>query len=231
MPDVHTKLYLNGTMAFFGSANFTSFGFGGRPEALVRTTDAATYRGLADLFEAYRSAAVRVPLPFLRRIVGRFSAGDFSVTATPEQPQTLFRNPLGDDEGDFRTWLAATSEPDAQYIEHRFDPAGGYNMTGHTQSAFPGLRAFLRENLDLIPSLASIDYSRNRFWPGPAKTQDRLRQFVRTKGAQFPGRGGGSWRNKLPTSLGGHVTGGGTNSGLIARMLIYLSRYAIEEGY
>jgi len=232
MPDVHTKLYLNGTKAFFGSANFTSCGFGGRPEALVHTSDAATYRRLAGLFEDYRTAAVRVPLPFLRRIASRFAAGDFSLTASPEQPQTLIRNPLGDDEGDFRTWLASTGEADAQYIENRFDPGAGYNMTGHTQSAFPGLRAFLRDNLELIPGLGAQRYKAYGFWGENLEAQERLRQFVRTQGHRFPAHGGGAWRRKLPPSLGGSgPAGGGRGSGLIARMLIYLSRYAIEEGY
>jgi hypothetical protein len=232
MPDVHTKLYLNGARAYFGSANFTSFGFGGRPEALVWTSDAVTYQRLADMFEDYRVAATRVGLPSLRRLARQFEAGAFSLTATPENPDTLFPNPLGDDQGDFRTWLAATGEIDAQYIENRFDPGAGYNMTGHTQSAFPGLRAFLRENLDLIPELASQVYAQRQFWLNNADATDRLRRFVRAKGGRFPARGGGDWRHKLPPFLGGYgAPGGGRGSGLIARMLIYLSRYAIEEGY
>jgi hypothetical protein len=232
LPAVHTKLYLNGTFAFHGSANFTSTGFGGSFESLLSTNDPKAYAALAGLFEDYKQQARRLSDAFLQKLSKKFNRGDFEYTALPEKPVTLFANPLGDDEGDFRTWLMALGEVDAQYIENRFDPAGGYNMTGHTQSAFPGLRAFLRDNLDLIPLLSAKTYQPWAFWAENPEATARLKQFVVSKGHLYPAKGGGAWKHKLPPFLGGPGNpGGGKGSGLIARMLIYLSRYAIDGGF
>jgi PLD-like domain len=232
LPGVHTKLYLNGATAFYGSANFTTTGFGWGYESLLSTTDPASYGEFTAMFEKYRQDATRLHRPFLRLLAKKFGKGDFDYTALPERPVTLFPNPNGDDEGDFRSWLVATGEQDGQYIEDRFDRAAGYQMTGHTQSAFPGLRAFLRSNLDLIPLLADQTYQKRAFWTANIEETERLKQFVLTYGHLYPANGGGAWHNKLPPFLGGPgQPGGGKSSGLIARMLIYLSRYAIDKGF
>lgn len=232
LPAVHTKLYLNGALAYFGSANFTSTGFGGGFESLLSTNDPASYAKLADVFEKYRKQAKRLSPAFLSSLSKRFERGDFEYTALPEKPITLVANPVGDDEGAFRTWLMSLGEADAQYIENRFDLSAGYNMTGHTQSAFPGIRAFLRNNLDLIPILAGQVYQPWAFWDQNPEPKARLKQFVLTKGHLYPAKGGGAWKYKLPPFLGGPgKPGGGKGSGLIARMLIYLARYAIDEGF
>lgn len=235
LPGVHTKLYLNGREAFYGSANFTSFGFGMRPESLLVTTDRDTYAELNILFNGYLRDARRISLRHLSRLAAQLTSGRMSYSATPEQPVELRRNPAADSEVAFRLWLARQAGVDASYIEARFDPASGYNMTGHTQSALPGIRAFLRQNLDLIPELAVQTYQRNAFWSSNEGLRLRFGDFVRAQGHHFPARGGGDWRKKLPPTLGGRPRPGGTQggrgSGLIARMLIYLSLYAVEEGF
>lgn len=235
LPGVHTKLYLNGREAFYGSANFTSFGFGMKPESLLVTTDRDTYTELDALFNRYLVQARRISTRHLSRLAALLTSGSVSYSATPEQPVELRRNPAADSEVAFRRWLARQAVPDAAYIEARFDPASGYNMTGHTQSAFPGIRTFLRQNLDLIPELAAQTYRQNVFWSSNEGVRLRLAEFVRVHGHQFPARGGGDWRRKLPPSLGGRPgpggAPGGRGSGLIARMLLYLSLYAVEEGF
>jgi hypothetical protein len=235
LPGVHTKLYLNGHEAFYGSANFTSFGFGRNPESLLVTSDRETYAECSTLFDRYLAQARRLSSRHLSRLATLLSLGSVSYAATPEQPVDLRRNPAADSDVAFRAWLARQTGADALYIEARFDPTSGYNMTGHTQSALPGIRAFLRENLDLIPELAAKAYQQNAFWSSNEGVRLRLAEFVRMHGHQFPARGGGDWRRKLPPSLGGRPGAGGTpggrGSGLIARMLIYLSRYAVEEGF
>jgi hypothetical protein len=231
-PAVHTKLYLNGAHAFYGSANFTSTGFGRGPESLLRTNDPATYSEFERMFQTYLGQSERLRIDYLRRLSKGFERGEFDYLAAPERPDLLIRNPGADDEGVFRTWLATLGEGDAQYIENRFDRSAGYNMTGHTQSALPGLRAFLRDNLDLVPILAGQSYIPYAFWPRNQEVVARLRDFVLASGHRYPAHGGGAWRHKLPPFLGGSGNpGGGRGSGLIARMLIYLSRYAIDQGY
>jgi hypothetical protein len=235
LPAVHTKLYLNGTAAYFGSANFTGGGFGRRPEALLVTTDQATYAHLAALFDEYLQESVRLPLGHLRALRQSLERGRTALIAAPEQPVTLRRNRRGDDEADFRNWLPLGRDGDADYIEARFDPGAGYAMTGHTQSAFPGIRAFLRDNLDLVPSLAAASYVKRLFWQERPELVQRFRRFVEVEGHRFPARGGGAWEHKLPEFLGGTPGGGprrgGRGSGLIARMLIFLARYAIDKGF
>ena len=129
LPSIHTKLYLNGNSAFFGSANFTTMAFSGIGETILRTDDVATYAHLATLFEQYRLASRRLPLAHLRGLARKFDRGDFDFTATPEEPAVLSRNPAADREDMFRAWLFTLDEIDAQYIEERFDRAAGYNMT------------------------------------------------------------------------------------------------------
>ncbi|MEA2984714.1 MAG: PLD-like domain [Alphaproteobacteria bacterium] len=233
LPRVHTKLYLNGTSAYFGSANFTSSGFGRNPEALLVATEPSVYEELRGTFDKYLHQSTRLPLSFLRRLSLVVEQGDAEVVAAPEQPVLLVRDRNADDIGNFRNWLNSKATPDALYAEARFDPGSGYNMTGHAYSAFYGIRAFLGENLDLIPELAGTVYVPNgTFWSGWPEMQGRFAGFVRAKGHLYPGQGGGPWRNKLPPSLGGHGPGGGgMGSGLVARMLILLSRYAIERGF
>ena len=235
LPGVHTKLYLNGREAFYGSANFTSFGFGRNPESLLVTRDRDTYDDLAALFDRNLRQARRLSSKHLLRLAALLASGSVRYAATPELLVELVRNPAMDSEVAFRHWLAQQAEPDARYIEARFDPASGYNMTGHTQSAFPGIRTFLRENLDLIPELAAESYRQHTFWHTNEGARLRLAEFVRLQGHRFPARGGGDWRRKLPPSLGGRPgpgrAPGGRGSGLIARMLIYLSRYAVDQGF
>lgn len=232
LPGVHTKLYLNGVHAYYGSANFTSTGFGGKPESLLSTTDPATYQLFQEFFDRYLSESTRVTMPYLNVLRRRLELGEIEYTSNPEHPDSLTARKGGDDVADFRNWLAELNELDGDYIEDRFDPAAGYNMGGHVQSAFPGLRQFLRENLDLIPSLARQHYTQRTFWQQNPEPIRRLRDFVILKGHGFPANGGGAWRYKLPPFLGGPgPNGGGKGSGLIARMLIYLSRYAIHAGF
>ena len=161
--------------------------------------------------------------------------GQAALIATPEQPVTLQRNRMGDDEADFRNWLPLGQNADADYIEAGFDPGAGYAMTGHTQSAFPGIRSFLRQNLDLVPMLASARYEQRLFWQLHPEVVRRFRRFVEIEGHRSPARGGGAWEHKLPEFLGGTPGGGpqkgGRGSGLIARMLILLACYAIEKGF
>lgn len=144
-------------------------------------------------------------------------------------------DPFGGSETEFRGWLASKNTDDTQYIEERFDPAFGYNMGGHAYSAFNGLREFLRANPDLVPIMANATYIPRTFWDTYPGLTPRLRQFVIAEGYKFPGQNGGPWSNKLPTSLGGtSVMGGeegGRGSGLIARMLIELSNFAIARGF
>lgn len=209
LPGVHTKLYLNGTEAFYGSANFTNFGFGGNPESLLATTDAGTYADLAALFATYLAASTRLSLAHLRQLEQALLAGRVEYMATPEQPVILRRNAAADGAAAFRAWLATQPGQDPIYIEDRFDPARGYNMGGHVQSALPGIRAFLGDNLDLIPVLAQATYSQHRFWYAYPTAKARFADFVQTQGHRFPGNGGGAWARKLPTSLGGQPGFGG----------------------
>lgn len=234
MPKVHTKLYLNGARAFYGSANFTNFGFGNNPESILETDDPLTYGVLSTTFSRYLGLSARLNLPYLRALARRFDRGEFTYIATPEDPVPLQLNPHGDDEAHFRNWLAAVGEIDADYIEQRFDLGYGYAMTGHTQSAFPGIRSFLRENLDLVPTLAASAYVPRQFWLDNPAVVQRFRNFVLTEGHRFPANGGGDWRRKLPPSLGGFPAAGavgGRGAGLIARMLIFLARYAVDHGF
>ena len=229
---VHTKLYLNGTRAFYGSSNFTLTGFGQKPESLLVTTHEATYDAFDHMFTQYLGESVRATLPFLRRLRTRLEAGQLTYTASPEQPQTLKANPYGNDVAHFRNWLATVNDADSSYIEARFDPGAGYNMSGHVQSAFPGIRQFLRDNLDLIPALAGDIYVQHIFWARNPETVRRFHDFVSHEGHRFPANGGGAWANKLPPFLGGPgPNGGGRGSGLIARMLVYLAKYAIHSGF
>lgn len=231
MPSVHTKLYLNGSEAFYGSANLTSFGFGSNPESLLVTSDTSTYRRLSAMFSDYRTRSERVSKAFLDKLARYLLRGALEYSPAPEQPVLLRANPVGDDEAHFRSWLRRQPGYDPVYIEARFDPASGYNMVGHAQSGFPGIRAFLRDNLDLIPTLANATYSPRAFWRSHQDVASRLREFIILRGHGFPAAGGGDWRRKLPASLGGWSTGGGRGSGLVARLLIFLARYARDEGF
>ena len=235
LPGVHTKLYLNGTEAFYGSSNFTNFGFGENPESLLSTSDPGTYASLSAMFTNYLGASTRLSIGYLGQLTRALLNGRVEYIATPEQPVILKRNAAADSEAAFRAWLATQPGPDPTYIEARFDPAQGYNMGGHVQSALPGIRAFLSDNLDLIPVLARANYTPHGFWRANAVAQLRFCQFVQTEGHRFPGHAGGAWSRKLPVSLGGQPgfggTAGGRGSGLIARMLIYLSRYAEQCGF
>lgn len=232
LPGAHTKLYINEHQTFYGSANFTLTGFGGNHESLLSTSSPTTRLRLRQMFDNYLSESTLINKAYLNKLKSRLENGEVYYTASPEIPQTLLANKLGDSVADFRSWLALQADNDSQYIEERFDPAAGYNMSGHVQSAFPGIRTFLRDNLDMIPILAKQLYTPHVFWGNNDEVVDRFKNFVRTKGHLFPANGGGAWRNKLPPFLGGPgPSGGGKGSGLIARMLVYLSRYAIEKGF
>lgn len=232
LPSVHTKLYLNGERAYYGSSNFTSTGFGGNPESLISIVEQDTYLLFSHMFLNYLNQANRISVSYLRGLRARLESGNAVFTASPDGPVTLQASAMGNDVAHFRNWLVGLHEGDADYIEARFDPGAGYNMTGHTQSAFPGMRAFLRENLDLIPQLAAQDYEPYVFWQRNPEASRRMAQFVQTRGHFYPARGGGAWNRKLPPFLGGvGQNGGGRGSGLIARMFIYLSRYAIAFGF
>lgn len=232
---VHTKLYLNGARAFYGSSNFTRSGFGGLHESLLSTAEPQTYRALAELFASYLADATRIPLSQLRALDRAFKRGGLTWDVPDSGATQLHSNPLGDDKADFRRWLVHEDTEDTLYIEARFDPGSIYNMTGHAHSGFFGLREFLRSNLDLVPDLSVATYTPRDFWATYPDLAPRLREFVLSEGHRFPGQNNGPWRNKLPPALGG--TGGGTGpaggkgSGLIARMLVELSRYAVVRGF
>lgn len=232
---VHTKLYLNGSHAYYGSANFTRNGFGGIHESLLSTREPQTYQRLSGIFTSYLDDADRISVGQLRALNQAFKRGRFVWKVPDTSAPEISANPLGDDQPDFRNWLIEQNTVDTLYIEARFDSGSGYNMGGHAYSAFNGLREFLRWNLDLIPDLAIASYAPWTFWDTYPDLAPRLREFVLSEGHRFPGQSGGPWRNKLPTSLGGTPgaggPAGGRGSGLIARMLIELSRYAIARGF
>jgi hypothetical protein len=232
---VHTKLYLNGTRAYYGSSNFTRSGFSGIHESLLWTVDPQAYLSLSQVFSSYLADAERIPVSQLRALDRNFKRGRLKWKVPDTSAPELYANPLGDSQIDFRQWLVDQDTEDTRYVEARFDPRSRYNMTGHAYSAFFGLREFLRANLDLVPDLAIASYAPWEFWNTYPDLAPRLRAFVLAEGHRFPGQGGGPWRNKLPPNLGGTPGGGGPaggrGSGLIARMLVELSRYAVERGF
>ena len=227
-PTAHAKVYLGNHAALIGSANLTIRGFGGGHEILNQLRGRQALRETAIALREYRSTLKKIELAQLQEYVETNQSNVRRAKAQIRQkidqlPKTnRSRHPHLGNYTDFLNWLDNTPAAGASVIRERAH--GMYNLQGHIDRNFHGLRQFFLAFPEVFDRMRHTDpdtYKLSR----DAETEQHIRNFVHNFAADEEGFVLDRWKTYLPKECGGRAGRHGGTIGNLNYMLPLVAAY------